>query len=70
VSGGAHPHGDCVECRRRDEAVSKLRECLLALADAAETFAGSEPDMPSHADTETEFDIALGCARAALGMYR
>jgi hypothetical protein len=43
-----------------------LEGALRGLADAAETFAGSEPDMPSHEDTEREFDAALAAARAAL----
>jgi len=43
------------------------RDALRFLADASETFAGSEPDMPSHRESERVFDSALVDARAALG---
>ena len=34
-----------------------------ALADIAEEWASSEPDMPSHADTEQRFDSTLESVR-------
>lgn len=49
-----------------NEAASALRKALQELADAAEDFAGSEPDMPSHADAEKRFDAALEDARQVL----
>lgn len=36
-----------------------LKKALRRLYYAAEDFAGSEPDMPSHAENEKEFDAAL-----------
>jgi len=45
---------------------TELRSVLQELADAAEDFAGSEPDMPSHAATEARFDAALEKARSVL----
>ncbi len=43
-----------------------LRQALGRLADAAETLASSEPDMPSHRATAREFDDALDTARTVL----
>jgi hypothetical protein len=46
--------------------MSALLSVLVALFDAAEAYASSEPDMPSHAQVEAEFDAALEAARIAI----
>ena len=43
-----------------------LRAALRTLADAAEEFAGSDPDMIGHKATVQAFDEALDAARAVL----
>ena len=45
---------------------AELRRLLQELADVAEEFASSDPDMPSHNDTEQRFDKTLIAARASL----
>ena len=45
---------------------AELRQALATLADASETLASSDPDMPSHRSTERAFDDALHTARTVL----
>ena len=67
----------CADCRQRkgemsdaafdcEMRVSILEAALLELADASETFAGSDSDMSSWNDSECRFDKALEAARVAL----
>jgi hypothetical protein len=41
---------------------------LRDFVQAAEDFAGSDPDMPSHGDTVKEFDRLLGEAKSLVGV--
>jgi hypothetical protein len=53
----------------RDRLVAEneeLRNVLRTLTDVAEDYASSDPDMPSHADTERRFEEVLDRARAAV----
>lgn len=59
--GCQNPDGKCECCTRALEAM------LGRLIDAAETFASSDPEMPSHRATEDEFEAALAEAKAVLG---
>lgn len=55
-----------VEAPAFSERVRALWSALQRLADASEAFAGSDPDMASHRDTEIGFDEALEHARSVL----
>lgn len=63
---GFYEPPEAPKCRRA-HAPHAVTEALRALADAAETFASSDPEMPSHAETEAEFERALAAARKVLG---
>lgn len=47
----------------------KYRSALERLVNAAEALVSSEPDMPSHEATETEYDDAIDNAKRALGQF-
>jgi hypothetical protein len=56
----------------RDEAraspfdAAKLKAALVRLVEATENFVSSDPLMPSHAETESEFEAAIAAAKEAI----
>lgn len=68
-SGNEFTEGRWLPLARWDAVVAEnamLRKALERLTLASETLLSSDPDMPSHASTEQEFDAATDAARSAL----
>jgi hypothetical protein len=59
--------GDALVLATRLERAMEIVRAADRLADAAEVWAGSEPNMPSHRESEAEFDDALNAYRKLAG---